>query len=178
MMTESDGTTILTILKAAYPNSYKDLTKREAAGIINVWRQNLSDAPAEVVMLAVRRLITKSKFPPTIAEVRSQIVALRGEAESVVQQRQSQMLKLLSAIKGDSPSDIPDRYTELEVQAKSICEMTRGFNAELSLAGLLNSNVIDGDLAIDGVVISVPFALNPHQGEYINRRVTKGEPHE
>jgi len=79
-MTQKEATQILAILKAAYPNSYKGMTKDEAIGTVNVWATQFIDIPANVVMVAVNKLISTNTFPPSIGEVKEKIRGLYFEA--------------------------------------------------------------------------------------------------
>lgn len=72
-MTESDTKKVLAMLKAAYPNAFKTMTREEAFGMIHVWQMQFSALSPELVILAVNRLVSKSTFPPTIAEVKSEL---------------------------------------------------------------------------------------------------------
>lgn len=72
-MTESDTKKVLAMLKAAYPNSFKTMTREEAFGMIHVWQMQFNTLLPELVMLAVNRLIGKSTFPPSIAEVKAEL---------------------------------------------------------------------------------------------------------
>lgn len=79
-MTREETIKILAILKAAYPNSYKNMTKEEANGTVTVWSMQFANIPAEMVMLAINRLISTSPFPPAICEVRDKISRFYWEA--------------------------------------------------------------------------------------------------
>lgn len=79
-MTQKEATQILAILKAAYPNSYKGMTKEEAIGTVNVWATQFINMPASVVMIAVNKLISTNTFPPSIGEVKEKIRGLYWEA--------------------------------------------------------------------------------------------------
>lgn len=79
-MTQKEATQILAILKAAYPNSYKGMTKDEAIGTVNVWATQFINIPASVVMIAVNKLISTNTFPPSIGEVKEKIRGLYWEA--------------------------------------------------------------------------------------------------
>jgi len=125
MMNEATATAILTLLKAAFPNNYKDLNRRDARGVISTWAEQLSDAPAEAVLLAVKKLIGTSTFPPSIAEVREKIVSLSREAEGYVREREG--MRRMRAY-ADREIDVP--VTELEQQMKLLYEMTKYFKAE------------------------------------------------
>ena len=79
-MTQKEATQILAILKAAYPNSYRGMTKEEAIGTVNVWATQFIDMPVSVVMIAVNKLISTNTFPPSIGEVKEKIRSLYFEA--------------------------------------------------------------------------------------------------
>ena len=79
-MTQKEATQILAILKAAYPNSYRNMTKDEAIGTVNVWATQFVDIPAQIVMIAINKLISTNTFPPSICEVKSKIRGLYYEA--------------------------------------------------------------------------------------------------
>ena len=79
-MTKKETAQILAILKAAYPNFYKDMTTEEAQGTISVWALQFADLPADIVLMALNKAISTSKFPPTIAEIKDKMKALYWEA--------------------------------------------------------------------------------------------------
>jgi len=137
-MTEQEALAILSVLKAAYPGSYKEVGKQEAYGVVRLWAAQLSDAPAELVSLAVRRLISVKKFLPTIAEVREQIAGIRAEAEQILTSRDDRKrLRARTGKGGDMPE--PDK---LEAMAAQICESGKGFTAEPSLFDLLQNDAL------------------------------------
>ena len=82
-MTKKEALQVLAILKAAYPASYNG-NKEEAAGTVSVWCMQFTDVPADIVLMAIHKLISTSKFPPTVAEVKSKISALHWEAYSAL----------------------------------------------------------------------------------------------
>lgn len=79
-MTQKEATQILAILKAAYPNSYRGMSKEEAIGTVNVWATQFIDMPVQVVMVAINKLISTNTFPPSIGEVKEKIRGLYFEA--------------------------------------------------------------------------------------------------
>lgn len=83
-MTREETIKILAILKAAYPNSYKNMTKEEASGTVTVWAMQFARIPAEIVMIAVNKLISTSPFPPAICEVKNKISGLYWESYEVL----------------------------------------------------------------------------------------------
>lgn len=83
-MTKKEALQILAILKAAYPSSYNGMTKEEATGTVSVWCMQFEDMPAEIVMMAIHKLIATNKFPPTVAEVKSKISSIHCEASEML----------------------------------------------------------------------------------------------
>lgn len=79
-MTKKEAAQILAILKAAYPNFYKDMTSEEAQGTVSVWSMQFADISADIVLMAVNKLISTNKFPPTIAEVKDRFISIHWEA--------------------------------------------------------------------------------------------------
>ena len=79
-MTGQDAVKILLILKAAYPNSYRGMSKEDAKATAIIWATQFADMPASVVMIAVNKLISTSQFPPSIGEVKKKIRGLYWEA--------------------------------------------------------------------------------------------------
>jgi hypothetical protein len=83
-MTNDETLRVLAILKAAYPSSYNGMTKREANGTVAVWCIQFSDIPVDIVLMAVQKLISTNKFPPSISEVKSKIGSLYWEAQGML----------------------------------------------------------------------------------------------
>lgn len=79
-MNKREAAQILAILKAAYPNSYKGMSKEEAMGTVSVWAMQFSDMPVDIVMMAVNKAIATSQFPPAVSEVKKKIGAIHWEA--------------------------------------------------------------------------------------------------
>lgn len=83
-MTRQEAIKILSVLKAAYPNSYRGMTKEEANGTVNIWAIQFGNIPYDVVSIAVNKLISTNTFPPSIAEVKEKIRGLYWEAYSTL----------------------------------------------------------------------------------------------
>lgn len=83
-MTKDETLKVLAILKAAYPSSYNNMTKREANGTVAVWSFQFANMPMEVVLIAVYKLISTNKFPPSISEVKDKIQSISWEAYNVL----------------------------------------------------------------------------------------------
>lgn len=72
-MTIDETKQILSILKIAYPNFYKDLKAEEANQIVSLWSSMFADDNSKIVTEAVKALMCTLKFPPTIADVKEKI---------------------------------------------------------------------------------------------------------
>jgi hypothetical protein len=75
-MTREETKAILAILKAGYPNFYKDLKSTDANDIINLWSTMFTDDSPKVVTEAVKALMCTLKFPPTIADMKEKIALI------------------------------------------------------------------------------------------------------
>lgn len=82
-MNKKEALQILAIMQAAYPNFYKG-TKEEAMGTVSVWCMQFHNMPAEIVLMAVHKLIGRNKFPPTVSEVKEKIVSIGYEADNLL----------------------------------------------------------------------------------------------
>jgi hypothetical protein len=79
-MNREETTQILAILKAAFPNSFKNMTPTEAAGTVTTWQLQFCDIPFDVVMIALQKVISVSEFPPTVAAIRGQFRSIYIDA--------------------------------------------------------------------------------------------------
>ena len=91
-MNREETKAILAILKAGYPNFYKDMTKEDATNTINLWTTMFADDPAQVVTEAVKSLMCTLKFPPTIADVKEKI-AMITQPPAMTEMEAWQMVK-------------------------------------------------------------------------------------
>ena len=83
-MTKKDALQILAILKAAYPSSYNGMTKEEATGTVAVWCMQFAGTPVDIVLMAVHKLISTNKFPPSVSEVKNKIQSIHWEAYDIL----------------------------------------------------------------------------------------------
>lgn len=72
-MTREETIGILSILKASYPNFYKELTKKDAETTINLYTEMFSNTEASLVATAIKELIQHQSYPPTIADIKNKI---------------------------------------------------------------------------------------------------------
>ena len=60
---------IFAILKVTYPYYFKDLSEEESVGFISLYASKLNDYEQCVVERAIDKLITTSKFMPSLSEI-------------------------------------------------------------------------------------------------------------
>lgn len=82
-MTRDETIDLLSVLKAAYPNFYRDMTRKDADHVISLWAEMFKDEPAQVVVLAVKRHIAADTkgFPPHIGAIKDAIVKIMQPEE-------------------------------------------------------------------------------------------------
>lgn len=82
-MTRDETIDLLSVLKAAYPNFYRDMTRKDADHVVSLWTDMFNEEPAELVALAVKAHIATDKkgFPPHIGAIKDAIVKIRQPDE-------------------------------------------------------------------------------------------------
>lgn len=150
-MTREEAIKILSILKAAYPNSYKGMTRDEASGTINIWAMQFTDIPVSIVSIAVNKLISTSTFPPSISEVKKKILSLYIEANNMLLQHKyaTQGVK----ITGDENEEPIFIGTALNENTLAMCEqivsVTEKYRCSESLEPSLGQLLANYPVAID-----------------------------
>ena len=78
-MTKQEVNEMLAILKAAYPHSFKDMTKADAQAMLNLWARMFEADSRMEVSAAVDALIASRTvgYSPTIGEIKEQMQRLR-----------------------------------------------------------------------------------------------------
>ena len=135
-MTREETIKILAILKAAYPNSYRNMSKEEASGTVAVWAMQFAQFPAEVVMIAINKLISSSPFPPAICEVKDKIRGMYWEVWGIL--TQDKQYNQLTADQKATYQRMLDAIEPLRASEKtepSITELMGGNNKNLMLGG-------------------------------------------
>ena len=70
---KQDIINMIGMIKANYPNSYKDSTKEDFKIIIDLWFDLFKDYNKEIIGQAFKGCLLKCKLPPTIADMQEQI---------------------------------------------------------------------------------------------------------
>ena len=78
-MTRQETLGIMSVLKAAYPNYYRDMNRQDAEAVVDLWATMFSDEPAQLVAMAVKAHIASDVkgFPPHIGAIKEAIVKLQ-----------------------------------------------------------------------------------------------------
>jgi len=74
-VTRDETVKILSVLRGAYPQFYKNTTRQEAMDTINLWAEMFADDDYQIVAAAVKSLIASDEkgFPPVIGQVKAKI---------------------------------------------------------------------------------------------------------
>jgi len=74
-VTREETIGIMAILRGAYPNFYRDMSKQEALDVVDLWADMFRDDDANVVGAAVKSLIASDTkgYPPHIGAVKAQV---------------------------------------------------------------------------------------------------------
>lgn len=77
-MTFDETLAIMSVLKAAYPNYYRDMKRSEAESIVSLWAEMFKDESADLVAVAVKAHIANDKkgFPPHIGAIKDAITKI------------------------------------------------------------------------------------------------------
>ena len=88
-MTREDTIKVLAILKAAYPASYRNMTRDEANGVVMIWATQFANISVEAVMIAVQQHISSNTFPPSVSEIKSKLRSMYWQANMMIEQHKN-----------------------------------------------------------------------------------------
>ena len=148
-MTREDAIKILTLLKAAYPNSYKNMTKDDANGTIAIWSIQFARIPVSAMLIVINKHISSEPFPPVICEIKEKLRNLYYESKQMLEEHEYNSKK-------HDPVKIRDMIIEVEVDKSKILDsktikvlkeivlatapLTKANKNETSLSELLSSD--------------------------------------
>lgn len=78
-MTRDKVIKILGLLKASYPNTFKDYTQEQAEMTISLYQSMFNDDDYELISIALKEIINNSKFIPTIADIKEKMYELTNK---------------------------------------------------------------------------------------------------
>ena len=82
-MTRDETLKIMAVLKATYPNFYKDMTRRDAESVVALWTDMFSEDSYNAVAAAVKAFIASDSkgFPPVVGQVKQRVTELASAKE-------------------------------------------------------------------------------------------------
>lgn len=85
----------LTLLKVTYPNALKDLDKQTALVMIQVWTRDFKDTNKEQFLKAINNIRNKSKYFPSIAEIKEEIAKMQVVEVPEAEDEWQEVLKMV-----------------------------------------------------------------------------------
>ena len=79
-MTLEDANKLLALAKANYSYAFKTMSTQDKMLLVHSWAFALQDIPADIVMIAFMKLLSTSKWLPTVAEIREKVKKLYYES--------------------------------------------------------------------------------------------------
>lgn len=134
-MTRDEVIAILSILKSAYPNFYKSMTKSELNNIVNLWHQMFLDDNCKIVTEAVKALIVSFKFPPTIADIKDKVDLITKPESMTEMEAWGLVRKAIS----DSFYNAGSRFAELP----ELIQRVVGSPTQLTQWGLMEPETVE-----------------------------------
>lgn len=97
-MTRNEILGIMSVLKAAYPNFYRGMSRKDAEDAVNLWCDMFADDQPEIVAAAVKALISTDEkgYPPHIGAVKAKIRQLTTPDVSTEAEAWGKVLKAIS----------------------------------------------------------------------------------
>lgn len=81
---------VIAKLKVAYPYYFKELTDEEFVGLLSMYQEELSMYSESTLLTAVKNIIRRSKFFPTLKELLDECEGCKSHKRSLVIERMKQ----------------------------------------------------------------------------------------
>lgn len=97
-MTREETVRLLSVLRAAYPNFYKGMGKKELEGTVSLWAELFLEDDYTLVMTAAKALIVSDAkgFPPVIGQIKDKMRLLSQPQEMGAEEAWRLVQKALS----------------------------------------------------------------------------------
>ena len=140
-MTEAETIDLLSVLKAAYPNFYRDMTRKDADQVISLWTDMFKDEPAGLVALAVKRHIaTDTKgFPPHIGAIKDAI----GKIQQPEEMTEIEAWNIVRKAIRSHPWDAKEQFEKLP----PVLQRLVGSSSQLQEWGQMDADVVSSVVA-------------------------------
>lgn len=77
-MTREEVKVMLTILKTAYPNAYKNMSKESALKTVELYHNRFEGYSSDLVVQALNLYVDENEYPPTVAGIKKYITLIKG----------------------------------------------------------------------------------------------------
>lgn len=114
-MNKKDILEVFYVLQTTYPKFYKDFTKEELNGMIDLWTELFKDCNKELVFMAVKELINTFKFPPTIADIKEKMYELEHKED---EKTPSELWESLNKAISNSAYNSQEEFNNLPEEVK------------------------------------------------------------
>ncbi len=99
---------VIARLKIAYPYYFKELTMEELAGLVSMYQEELSIYNEPTLMNAIKSIIRKNKFMPTLKEILDECELCKTSQKNIVIER------MIKAGYFKDPKEIDKTYKFME----------------------------------------------------------------
>lgn len=79
-MNDQEAAQLLTRFKLAYPRAYRDMDRKAAEATVKMWAVSFPEVPFKIMEQAFNNFRMVSKFPPTVAEIVSELERIHYKA--------------------------------------------------------------------------------------------------
>ena len=118
-MTREEATTVLAILKVAFPASYSNMSRGDMMKTIDLWEEMFAGDDVNIVKYALHKIISTAKFPPTIGEVKE---TMRGLMQAATNEATDEELwQMLKGALRDGIWGAEDAFDKLPPILKRYC---------------------------------------------------------
>ena len=127
-MNKNEILMMLSILKVAYPNFYKDVSKEELEQTTNLYQEMFKGYDPKIVFIAVKELIATLKFPPTVADIKDKIYQLKNVEDKSASELWDCLLKAIRNGSYGSEQEfknLPSIVKEYVVSPRQLQEMAQ-----------------------------------------------------
>jgi len=132
-MTRDEVIQLLSLLKVAYPNFYRNITKTEAERTISLYEDMFINMDFKVVTMAIKELINTLQYPPTIADIKNKI----DEITTIKKLPTDLWEQLCMAIKNSGYHSV-EEFEKLSPEVKAFV----GSPNELKNLALMDSDIV------------------------------------
>lgn len=116
-MDSREAIAIITVIKMAYPNAYKDISAEERQLLYSLWLNSFQEIPYFLMQKVISDYISYNKFPPTIADINELIDRIKQQAYTALDAHNRQLQENEKAERyGETAYKVGELLTEEQLQ--------------------------------------------------------------